>query len=83
MDQYKAARAEADHLAALMRAALIRVGVPEAEVSRVRGFVTGSGRAYIELGALRVESAVRLREALPLDRDSTLAAPTPPAGTPG
>jgi hypothetical protein len=73
MDQYKSARAEADHVAALLRAALVRAGVPEGEAARVRGLVTGSGRAYIELGALRMGSAVKLCEALPLARAGTTA----------
>ncbi|MHC3815885.1 hypothetical protein [Streptomyces sp. DT9] len=77
MDQYKSARTEADHVAGLLRAALVRAGIPELEASRVRGLVTGSGRAYIELGALRVGSAVKLCEALPLARTS--APPVLPA----
>ncbi|RPK81424.1 hypothetical protein EES45_10875 [Streptomyces sp. ADI97-07] len=71
MDQYKSARAEADHVAGLLRAALMRAGIPELERSRVRGLVTGSGRVYIEIGALRTGSAVKLCEALPLARTST------------
>ncbi|MFG2650209.1 hypothetical protein [Streptomyces sp. NPDC048436] len=81
MDQYKSARAEADHVAALLRFALMRAGVPEGEAARVRGVVTGSGRAYVELGALRMGSAVKLCEALPLAGDG--AAPSPPADSLG
>ncbi|MFD9563172.1 hypothetical protein [Streptomyces sp. NPDC059994] len=77
MDVYKRAWAEADHVADLLRAALVRVGVPEAEAARVRGLVTGSGCAYVELGALRMGSAVKLCEALPLARHS--ATPVLPA----
>lgn len=66
LDRYKGARAEADHLAALLRAALIRAGVSDAEASQVRPRVLGSGRACIEVGALRLGSAVKLLDALPL-----------------
>ncbi|GAA2450159.1 hypothetical protein GCM10010388_44400 [Streptomyces mauvecolor] len=65
MEQYKSSLAEADHVADLLRAALMGAGVPEEEVVRVRALVTGSGRAYVELGALRTTSAVKLCEALP------------------
>lgn len=75
MDQYKSARAEADHVAGLLRAALMRAGVPEGEAARVRGLVTGSGRAYIELGALRMGTAVKLCEALPLSLASATSEP--------
>jgi hypothetical protein len=71
MAEYKSARAEADHTAALLRAALMRAGVPEREAARVRGLVTGSGRAYIELGALHISNAVKLCEALPLAQVGT------------
>ena len=77
MPQYKSARAEADHLAALLRAALTRAGLPDADVSRVRGLVTGSGRAYVEVGALRITTALTLLDALPPARDT---APNPDDG---
>lgn len=51
MDQYKSARAEAEHTAALLRAAMQRAGLPEHEAARVRVLVTGKGRAYVEIGA--------------------------------
>lgn len=70
MDQYKSARTEADHIAGLMRAALIRAGLSEDDASRVRGLVTGNGRAYVEVGVLRVAAANTLLEALPLARVS-------------
>ncbi|GAA1901972.1 hypothetical protein GCM10009837_26320 [Streptomyces durmitorensis] len=66
MNQYKSARTEADHIAGLMRAALIRAGLSEEDASRVRGLVTGNGRAYVEVGVLRVAAANTLLEALPL-----------------
>ncbi len=66
MDQYKSARAEAEHTAALLRAALRRAGIPGDETARVRALVTGRGRAYVEIGALPVGSAVQLLNALPL-----------------
>ncbi|GGJ55412.1 hypothetical protein GCM10010121_077520 [Streptomyces brasiliensis] len=66
MTQYKSARAEAEHTAALLRAALQRVGLPEEETARVRALVTGRGRAYVEVGALPLGSAVKLLNALPL-----------------
>lgn len=65
MSQYKSALAEAEHTAALLRAALQRAGVPEHEVSRVRALVAGKGRAYVEIGALPIGSAVALLNALP------------------
>lgn len=65
MSEYKSARAEADHTAALLRAALHRAGVPERDTARVRSLVTNSGRAYVELGTLPVGSAVKLLDALP------------------
>lgn len=67
MARYKSARAEAEHIAALLRAALMRVGIPETQVSRVRPLVTATGRAYVELGAFRIGDAGRLLDALPLD----------------
>jgi hypothetical protein len=73
MDRYKSARAEAEHTAALLRAALTRAGVPEETAGRVRALVTGKGRAYVEVGALPLESAVKLLNALPLA--------LPPGGT--
>lgn len=66
MDQYKSARAEAEHTAALLRAALQRAGISEDQASRVRPLVTGKGRAYVEIGALPIGSAVKLLNALPL-----------------
>lgn len=70
MAEYKSARAEAEHTAALLRAALKRAGVPEEESARVRALVTGKGRAYVEIGALPVGSAVKLLNALPLALES-------------
>ena len=74
MPQYKRARTEADHLAAPLRAALTRAGLPDTEASRVRGLVTGSGRAYVEVGALHIATARKLLDALPPARP---AAPNP------
>ncbi|MFD9486560.1 hypothetical protein [Streptomyces sp. NPDC059991] len=71
MGQYKSALAEAEHTVALLRAALQRAGVPEHEVSRVRALVTGKGRAYVEIGALPVGSAVALLNALPLASEAS------------
>lgn len=68
MAQYKSTRAEADHVAGLIRAALIRAGLTEDDASQVRSRVTGSGRAYVELGAFRIGAATKLLEALPLAR---------------
>ncbi|MGR8010375.1 hypothetical protein [Streptomyces hypolithicus] len=65
MAQYKSARAEADHIAGLVRAALIRAGLSEDDASRVRGLVTGSGGAYVEVGTFRDGAAIKLLEALP------------------
>ncbi|MFJ7904082.1 hypothetical protein ACIQ6V_26930 [Streptomyces sp. NPDC096198] len=65
MDQYKSARAEAEHTAALLRAALRRAGLPEYEAARVRALITGKGCAYVEIGALPVSSAVKLLSTLP------------------
>ncbi|UQA95083.1 hypothetical protein [Streptomyces halobius] len=70
MAQYKSARAEVDHIAALVRAALIRAGLSEDDVSQVRGRVTGNGRAFVDVGALRVGAAAKLLEALPPARVS-------------
>ncbi|OUD02726.1 hypothetical protein CA983_13440 [Streptomyces swartbergensis] len=67
MDQYEGARAEAEHTAELLRAALQRVGVPERDTARVRFLVTTSGRAYVALGTLPVGSAVKLLDALPYE----------------
>ncbi|MFE9608044.1 hypothetical protein [Streptomyces sp. NPDC006012] len=66
MVEYKSARAEAEHTAALLRAALRRAGIPEHETVWVRALVTGKGRAYVEIGALPVGSAVKLLNGLPL-----------------
>ncbi|WP_149180231.1 hypothetical protein [Streptomyces sp. TRM49041] len=66
MDQYKSARAEAEHTAALLRAALRRAGIPEYEAARVHPMVTRNGRAYVEIGALSIGSAAKLLNALPL-----------------
>lgn len=68
MDQYESAKAEADHLAELMRAALTRAGVPGRQVQHVRGRVGRSGLGYVEFGALRVCDVVRLLDALPQGR---------------
>jgi hypothetical protein len=65
MAQHKSARAEAEHTAALLRAALQRAGIPERGGARVRALVIG-GRAYVGVGALPVGSAVKLLNALPL-----------------
>lgn len=64
MEQYKSALAEAEHIAALLRAALARAGIAEAQAARVRPLVTGPGRGYVELGALHVKDAHRLLDAL-------------------
>ncbi|MFE9609318.1 hypothetical protein [Streptomyces sp. NPDC006012] len=68
MVEYKSARAEAEHTAALLRTALQRAGIPEHETTWVRALVTGKGRAYVEIGALPVGSAVKLLNVLPLAR---------------
>jgi hypothetical protein len=85
MAQYKSARAEAEHTAALLRAALQRAGVTEDEAARVRALITGKGRAYVEIGALPVGSAVKLLNALPLallaeDPDDSPALPAEATG---
>ncbi|MCX4585299.1 hypothetical protein [Streptomyces sp. NBC_01481] len=64
MAQYKGSRAEAEHTAALLRAALMRAGIPEGGAAQVRALVTGKGRAYVEVGALPLGSAVKLLNAL-------------------
>ncbi|MFI6494924.1 hypothetical protein [Streptomyces sp. NPDC050564] len=81
MDRYKSARAEAEHTAALLRAALTRAGIPEEAAARVRALVTGKGRAYVEVGALPLDSAVKLLNALPfaLPQGGTDDGPTLPA----
>ncbi len=79
LDQHKSTRAEADHLAALLREALLRAGVPEVEASKVRALVVHSGRAFIHLGALRIGSATKLLEALPLAEESAGPPAVPPA----
>ncbi|MFF2811710.1 hypothetical protein ACFVT2_31975 [Streptomyces sp. NPDC058000] len=66
MAQYKSARAEAEHSAALLRAALVRAGIPEAEAVRVRPLVTATGRAYVELGAFRLGDVGKLLDVLPV-----------------
>lgn len=65
MDQYKSARAEAEHTAALLRAALRRAGIPEHEAARVRPMVKRIELAYVEIGALSVGSAGKLLNTLP------------------
>lgn len=80
MDAYKNTRAEADHVAALVRAALLCTGVPEAEARRVRARVTATGRAQVELGALRLNAAMKLLEGLPLAREEARPSPARPAG---
>ena len=64
MEQYKSTLAEAEHIAALLRVALARAGVAEAQAARVRPLVTGAGRGYVELGALYLKDAHRLLDAL-------------------
>ncbi|MGW3872793.1 hypothetical protein ACWEC4_21780 [Streptomyces sp. NPDC005055] len=68
VEEYKSVRAEADHLAALLRAALVRAGVPESETAKVRALVTAKGRAYVQVGVLRLPDANRLLEVLPLSQ---------------
>ncbi|WP_405809087.1 hypothetical protein OG729_30455 [Streptomyces sp. NBC_00210] len=75
MEEYKSARGEAEHVAALLRAALTRAGLPEDQVANVRPLVTSAGRSYVQLGALRLRDAVTLLEALPLSQ------PLPSSGT--
>ncbi|MEV0638525.1 hypothetical protein AB0I77_27000 [Streptomyces sp. NPDC050619] len=75
MAQYKSARAEAEHTAALVRAALMRAGIPEEHTRRVRALVTGKGHAYVEIGALPLDSAVKLLNTLPLALDDGRAQP--------
>ncbi|MFR0353745.1 hypothetical protein [Streptomyces sediminimaris] len=83
MDQYKSARAEAEHVAGLLRAALTRAGVPEAEAARVRPLVTSTGRAYVELGAFRVGTASKLLDDLPLSTAGRHDTPAPSAEATG
>ncbi|WHM38071.1 hypothetical protein [Streptomyces sp. BPTC-684] len=64
MENYKSTLAEAEHIAAVLRAALARAGIAENQAARVRPLVTGAGRGYVELGALRVGDAHRLLDAL-------------------
>ncbi|MFG2148954.1 hypothetical protein ACGFRG_32855 [Streptomyces sp. NPDC048696] len=71
MDQYKSALAEAEHTAELLRAALQRAGIPEHEATQVRPLVTSKGRAYVEIGALPVGSAVKLLNTLPPASETT------------
>ncbi|MCL7490104.1 hypothetical protein M8I34_01305 [Streptomyces sp. MCA2] len=71
MAGYKSARAEAEHIAALLRAALMRAGIPETQVAQVRPQVTAAGRAYVHLGAFRIGDAGKLLDALPLDTRPT------------
>ncbi|WP_189184057.1 hypothetical protein [Streptomyces albiflavescens] len=66
MAQYKSARAEAEHTAALLRAALIRAGIPGNDAVRVCALVSGKGRAYVEVGTFPLSSVVKLLNALPL-----------------
>ncbi|MGW2838176.1 hypothetical protein ACWCWD_10315 [Streptomyces sp. NPDC001493] len=68
MEEYKKSRREAEHAAALLRAALTRAGVPEDHVSHVRPLVTSTGRSYVEVGALRVRDVTALLEVLSLRR---------------
>ncbi|MEU3920823.1 hypothetical protein [Streptomyces sp. NPDC029004] len=79
MAQYKSSRAEAEHTATLLRAALMRAGIPE-DAARVRALVTGKGRANVEVGALPISSAVKLLNALSLALpDDTDGGPALPA----
>ncbi|MFF0595420.1 hypothetical protein [Streptomyces antibioticus] len=71
MAEDKGTRPEAEHTAALLRAALTRAGIPAEEVARVRALVSGRGRAYVEIGALPVGSAAKLLNGLPLALDGT------------
>ncbi|GAA2933835.1 hypothetical protein [Streptomyces enissocaesilis] len=64
MEQCKSARANAEHLAALLRSALRRAGIPDDEAGKVRPLVTATGRAYVQFGALPLRDAVKLLEAL-------------------
>lgn len=75
--EFKSARAEAEHVAALLRAALQRAGVSEVEAGQVRAMVSGAGHAYVHLGALRVSAATKLLDTLPLRKSSD--GPTLPA----
>ncbi|MEV5987614.1 hypothetical protein AB0L85_21790 [Streptomyces sp. NPDC052051] len=71
MEQYNGVRVEAEQTAALLRAALRRVGLPEHEATRVRAVVNSKGRAYVDIGALPLGSTVKLLNALPLALESS------------
>lgn len=68
MEEYKSTRAEAEHTAALLRAALKRVGISDDEVAKVRPVVTATGRAYVHFGAFQLRDAAAVLEALSLSR---------------
>ncbi|MFI1105624.1 hypothetical protein [Streptomyces melanogenes] len=82
MEQYKSTLAEAEHIAALLRVALARAGVTEAQAARVRPLVTGAGRGYVELGALHVKDAHRLLDALGPAAGGSAAGYAPAASSP-
>lgn len=77
---HKSTRAEAEHVAALLRAALVSAGVAEKDVQHIHAQVTASGRAYVELGSLRLSAAEKLLRALPLTPPSYPALPAEPFG---
>ncbi|MBT2489818.1 hypothetical protein J7E96_15105 [Streptomyces sp. ISL-96] len=81
MEQYKSARADAEHLTTLLRSALTRAGISDDEAGKVRPLVTATGRAYVQFGALQLRDAVKLLEALALSRTAPRSAegPTLPA----
>lgn len=77
MDQYKSARVEAEHAAALLWAALQRAGFSEDQAARVRPLVTGQGTRVRGIGALPIGSAVKLSTREPI----RTGAFSTPAGT--
>ncbi|WP_199546232.1 hypothetical protein [Streptomyces sp. N35] len=77
---YKSTRAEAEHLATQLRAALISAGMAAEDVRQIRARVAASGRAYVDLGALRISAAEKLLQALPLTPPAYPALPAEPFG---
>ncbi|QKW07621.1 hypothetical protein HUT18_15780 [Streptomyces sp. NA04227] len=62
--EYEAAQVLADTMAQQLRGAARAVGLSESESAQIRGRVSSSGTPYVDFGAFRIGSAMRLLAAL-------------------
>ncbi|WP_405609053.1 hypothetical protein [Streptomyces sp. NBC_00076] len=64
MQTYRDGRKQAEDAAEALREALAALGLPERVWSSVRPMVTHSGNAYVHLGMVRADAAVKMAEAM-------------------